>query len=62
MIKNISTAQHYRWGDACDGWRLLNRPNLSVMQERIPPGAGEVSHFKSDTCGSTTRESLTIAT
>jgi hypothetical protein len=47
MITNISTAEHYRWGDVCDGWRLLSRPDLSVIQERIPPGAGEVRHFHS---------------
>jgi quercetin dioxygenase-like cupin family protein len=45
MIKNLRTAEHYRWGDICDGWRLLNRPDLSVIQERIPPGAGEVKHY-----------------
>jgi mannose-6-phosphate isomerase-like protein (cupin superfamily) len=45
MIKNTTTAEHYRWGDVCDGWRLVNRPDLSVIQERIPPGAGEVRHY-----------------
>ena len=45
MIKNLSTAAHYTWGEVCEGWRLLNRPDLSVIQERIPPGAGEVRHY-----------------
>ena len=45
MIKNVDSAEHYRWGDVCDGWRLLERPDLSVIQERISPGAGEVRHF-----------------
>jgi mannose-6-phosphate isomerase-like protein (cupin superfamily) len=45
MIKNLKNAEHYRWGDVCDGWRLVNRSELSVIQERIPPGAGEVRHF-----------------
>jgi mannose-6-phosphate isomerase-like protein (cupin superfamily) len=39
------TAEHYVWGDVCDGWRLLSREDLSVIEERIPPGHGEVSHF-----------------
>ncbi len=43
-IKNVGTAEHYRWGQVCDGWRLLERSDLSVIQERIPPGAGEVMH------------------
>jgi mannose-6-phosphate isomerase-like protein (cupin superfamily) len=32
------------WGGVCDGWRLLPHPQLSVIQERVPPGAGEVRH------------------
>lgn len=44
MIKNTATAEHYQWGEVCDGWRLLDRDDLSVIQERIPPGAGEVRH------------------
>jgi mannose-6-phosphate isomerase-like protein (cupin superfamily) len=47
MIKNLETAEHYRWGEVCDGWRLLDGPDLSVIQERIPPGAGEVMHYHS---------------
>jgi mannose-6-phosphate isomerase-like protein (cupin superfamily) len=45
MIKNIGSAEHYQWGQVCDGWRLLERADLSVIQERIPPGAGEIEHF-----------------
>lgn len=37
-------AEHYAWGDACDGWRLLERPDLSVKRERVPPGCGETPH------------------
>lgn len=45
MIKNIANGEHYVWGEVCEGWRLLDRPDLSVIQERIPPGAGEVRHY-----------------
>jgi len=45
MIKNLQNAEHYQWGGVCDGWRLADRPDLSVIQERIPPGAGEVRHY-----------------
>jgi len=44
MIMNIGNAERYDWGQACEGWRLLDRTDLSVIQERIPPGAGEVRH------------------
>lgn len=33
------------WGEVCDGWRLLSLPDLSVIEERVPAGAGEVRHF-----------------
>lgn len=45
MVKNRQSAEHYRWGEVCDGWRLLNRPDLSVIEERIPRGGGEVRHL-----------------
>lgn len=39
-----SNAEHYLWGAACDGWRLLNRTELSVIQERVPPRLSETPH------------------
>lgn len=38
-------AEHYNWGQGCDGWHLVKSKQLSIIQERIPPGAGEVKHF-----------------
>ena len=40
-----NSAQHYTWGDSCDGWHLLASPTLSVIEERMPPGTSEVRHF-----------------
>jgi mannose-6-phosphate isomerase-like protein (cupin superfamily) len=42
---DLSTAEHYIWGEVCDGWHLLKQPGLSVIQERVPPGTGEIQHF-----------------
>ena len=44
-VSDISTAEHYTWGGVCDGWHLLKDPALSVIQERVPPSAGEAPHF-----------------
>ncbi len=44
-LKNSGNAEHYTWGPACEGWRLLNAPDLAVIEERVPPGLGEVRHF-----------------
>ena len=47
MMKPISldNAEHYNWGDGCDGWHLLKGDGLSVIQERVPPGKFEIKHF-----------------
>jgi mannose-6-phosphate isomerase-like protein (cupin superfamily) len=37
-------APQYIWGEDCLGWHLLKTPGLSVIQERVPPGQGEVRH------------------
>lgn len=39
-----STAAHYQWGAACDGWHLLRPEALSVIQQRMPPGSAELRH------------------
>jgi quercetin dioxygenase-like cupin family protein len=41
---DAATARHYTWGDACDGWHLLEGDDLSVIEERVPPGAAETRH------------------
>ncbi|MEU4016454.1 cupin domain-containing protein [Microbacterium sp. NPDC028030] len=37
-------AEHYVWGGVSDGWRLLDDEGLSVIEERVPAGAGEEWH------------------
>jgi mannose-6-phosphate isomerase-like protein (cupin superfamily) len=41
---DIGSAEHYRWGEASDGWHLLKRDDLSVIRERVPPGDAEARH------------------
>lgn len=38
-------APHYRWGVDCDGWYLVRDPNLSVIEELMPPGTAEIRHY-----------------
>ncbi len=45
MKVSTENAQHYKWGNNCDGWHLLSSPHLSVIQEKMPPGTKEVMHF-----------------
>jgi mannose-6-phosphate isomerase-like protein (cupin superfamily) len=44
-VVSKESAQHYTWGEVCDGWLLSDRSDLSVIQERVPAGAGEQEHF-----------------
>jgi mannose-6-phosphate isomerase-like protein (cupin superfamily) len=49
MVEKISraSAEHYNWGDtanSCDGWHLLRSAELSVIEERMPPGTREQRH------------------
>lgn len=41
---SINNAEHYGWGDACDGWYLLKGDDLSVIEERMPPVTAEQRH------------------
>jgi len=38
-------AEHYRWGNDCDGWHLVKDEKLSVIEELIPSGGREVRHY-----------------
>ena len=47
MPVSRASAEHYRWGaggPTSDGWHLLRSGELSVIEERMPPGATEVRH------------------
>jgi hypothetical protein len=56
VAKNISrsslvsraNAEHYRWGDDCDGWHLVKDADLSVIEELLPSGASRGSALSSE--------------
>lgn len=41
----LHTAEHYTWGQNCDGWHLVKNDSLSIIEERMPPGTTEVRHL-----------------
>jgi mannose-6-phosphate isomerase-like protein (cupin superfamily) len=45
MVVSIENAEHYIWGESCDGWHLLKHEEMSVIQERVPAGGAEVMHY-----------------
>jgi len=44
-VVSIGNAEQYPWGNGCDGWHLVQRADLSVIQERVPPGKSERKHY-----------------
>ena len=47
MVISIENAEHYVWGEVCDGWHLLKRDDMSVIRERVPASGAEVMHYHS---------------
>ena len=45
MTIDTDSAEHYLWGESCDGWHLVRSPELSIILERMPPGTREQLHF-----------------
>ena len=45
MVISIENAEHYIWGEICEGWHLVKREDLSIIQERVPAGGAEVMHY-----------------
>ncbi len=41
---DTDSAEHYTWGDGCDGWHLVRTETLSIIEERMPPGTAEARH------------------
>ncbi|MDQ0631788.1 mannose-6-phosphate isomerase-like protein (cupin superfamily) [Pantoea agglomerans] len=47
MMISKENAEHYFWGDNCDGWYLVNRQDMLVIHEKMPAGTSEKRHFHS---------------
>ncbi|CAA9220558.1 MAG: Mannose-6-phosphate isomerase [uncultured Adhaeribacter sp.] len=45
MLKNLTNAEHYIWGENCEGWHLVKTDKLSIIQERMPAGTAEKRHY-----------------
>jgi mannose-6-phosphate isomerase-like protein (cupin superfamily) len=48
QIVSVKSAEHYKWGGPqaadCDGWHLVQTPELSIIEELMPPGTSEARH------------------
>ncbi|WP_424971763.1 cupin domain-containing protein [Dinoroseobacter sp. S76] len=44
-VANRQTTPPYSWGAGCTGWRLVDTPGLTVIEEEMPPGTAEIPHL-----------------
>lgn len=40
-----NAANHYNWGNLCDGWQLVKRDDMSIIEEKMPPHTTEQMHY-----------------
>ena len=45
VVSKHNSLHHYKWGNDCDGWVLLDKDELSVKQERMPAQTSEALHY-----------------
>ncbi|WP_435171257.1 cupin domain-containing protein [Falsirhodobacter sp. 1013] len=45
MVISRQAAEHYTWGENCDGWILVPGNDLLVIEERMPANTSEVRHY-----------------
>jgi mannose-6-phosphate isomerase-like protein (cupin superfamily) len=45
QLISTDTAEHYIWGERCDGWFFLKSADVQVIQESMPAGTSEVKHY-----------------
>lgn len=43
-VISANSADHYTWGNQCDGWFLVRTPELNIIEELMPPGSRETRH------------------
>jgi mannose-6-phosphate isomerase-like protein (cupin superfamily) len=45
LVSTIQNKGHYKWGNDCDGWILVENEGLSVKQEKMPANTAEALHY-----------------
>ena len=45
VVSKYNFLSHYKWGEDCDGWNLVDEETISVKQEKMPPGSSEKIHY-----------------
>ncbi len=43
-VVSTANAEHYVWGNCCDGWYLVKTAAINIIQERMPANTSETLH------------------
>jgi mannose-6-phosphate isomerase-like protein (cupin superfamily) len=44
-VVDTANAEHYEWGDKCDGWHFVKTDSLSIIKETMPSMTKEKLHY-----------------
>ena len=44
-VVDTANAEHYMWGEGCDGWHFVKSDSLSVIKETMPGMTSEQLHY-----------------
>lgn len=45
ILSKDNCLSHYKWGNNCDGWNLISKPEVVIKQELMPAQTAEKLHF-----------------
>jgi len=45
LVSQENALKYYQWGKNCEGWTMVDEPDLTVKVEAMPAGTEEVLHY-----------------
>ena len=45
ILSKDNCLSHYKWGDNCDGWNFVSKPEAVIKQELMPAQTAEKLHY-----------------
>ena len=45
ILSKENCLSHYKWGNNCDGWNLISKPEVVIKQELMPAQTAEKLHL-----------------
>lgn len=45
ILSKENPLNHYKWGNNCDGWNFVSKPEVTIKQELMPAQTNEKLHY-----------------